>query len=607
MSDIEEIKSRLNIVDIIGKSVKLKKAGRNYKGLCPFHSEKSPSFVVSPDRQIFHCFGCGKGGTVFDYVMEYTHVDFAEALEDLAAVAGVKLTRHISDSPGGSLKQKIYEINHMASEFYHYVLTKHALGEHGLLYLKNRGISDKSIVTFSLGYSPNSWDGLYKYLLKKGYDEDLMEKAGLVIKRQDARDRGQGYYDRFRGRVMFTLKDHRGNVVGFAGRVLNPNEKEAKYINTQETPVYIKSNLLYGLDVTKDSIQKQNEAVVMEGELDVISSFQAGIGNVVAIKGSALTEGHVRLLKRFTERLVFALDSDMAGDAAARRGIEIADQAGMDMKVVTLPSGKDPDEAARESGGLLKKAIKEAMPVYDYFLSSALKRYDVTTAFGKKKISEELLPVITKIENPIVQNHYVKKVAQVIDASEDAIAESMRRATRVSGMSARAPQQTEDKKETTLSRADRLEVYVLALLLQGKTVDLFEDLQDAGLLPEFLHPTVHKIIDQLVTHLSPIEGEPEGKKVFLIKDFADSLGPELLPTLDEAFLWDLTDIVGDDDIFTREWLRTMHEFRKMVLHRKIQLYTKRGSEDDVPEAESKQIQSQLNSLTRELKELEKTS
>jgi DNA primase len=608
MGDIEEIKSRLNIVDIIGKSVKLKKAGRNFKGLCPFHSEKSPSFVVSPDRQIFHCFGCGKGGTVFDFVMENNHVDFAEALEDLAALAGVKLTRHMVDAPGNNLKQKIFEVNHMASEFYHYVLTKHALGEKGLSYLKNRGISDKSMKTFTLGYSPNSWDGLYKYLKKKRYDDELLEKAGLIIRMDRPRAGERGYYDRFRGRVMFTLKDHRGNVVGFAGRVLDPDAKEAKYINTQETLVYIKSNVLYGLDVTKDAIQKENEAVVMEGELDVISSFQAGISNVVAIKGSALTEGHVRLLKRFTERLAFALDSDMAGDAASRRGIEIADREGLDMRVVTIPSGKDPDEAARESAGLLKKAIKDAVPVYDYFLSSALKRFDVHSAFGKKKISEELLPVLSKIENPIVQNHYVKKIAEVLDTSEEAIGEGMRRAARASVISPRPKAVvTEGNKEPTLSRPEKIEVYVLALLVQGKTVDLFEDLQDSGLLPEFMHPPTHKIIDQLVSFLSPKEGEPEVKKTFLIKDFADALPPELVPTLDEAFLLDIGDFLNDDDLFTREWLRSLREMKRVVLHRKIQDLTRKVSEGETDPSEASEIQKQLKVLTNALKDLEKTS
>lgn len=604
MSDVDEIKSRLNIVDYISKYVKLKRAGRNFKGLCPFHGEKTPSFVVSPDRQIFHCFGCAKGGTIFDFAMEMHHIDFPEALEDLAQLAGVKLSHRPTNTPDGNLKEQLYAVNHLASEFYHYILTKHALGKKGLLYFKNREITDKSIKTFSLGYSPNSWDALYKFLRKKGYEEELLEKAGLVIRMDRPRD-GRGYYDRFRGRVMFTLKDHRGNVIGFAGRVLDPEAKEAKYINTQETPVYIKSSNLYALDVTRDAIQREKEAIIMEGELDVISSFQAGISNVVAIKGSALTEGHVRLLRRYTERIAFALDSDMAGDAAARRGIEIADTAGLDMRVVAIPSGKDPDEAARENPGLLKKAIKEATPVYDYFLSSAVKRYDVLTAYGKKKISEELMPVLVKIENPVVRNHYVKKVAETIGTSEDAIDDSMRRFVRGQPEKRNEPGASSHTAEIS-TRPEKLEIYLLALLLQGKTVDLFEDLQDGGLLPEFSHPAVHKIIDHLVTYLSINEGEVEGKKIFLIRDFADKLPPELLPTLDEAFLWDVAEAMDDEEIFTREWLQSTREFRRLILRRKISELTRGATEDD-SKAKNSDTQQQLKQLTDMLRGLEKES
>ncbi len=579
MSDVDDIKSRINIVDFIGKRVTLKKTGRNFKGLCPFHNEKTPSFIVSPERQTFHCFGCGKGGDIFAFVMEYDHVDFVEALEELAEVTGVKLTRRVGETPEAKLKQKIFEVNHLASEYYQYILTKHKLGEKARDYLKHRGVSDKSIGTFALGYSPNSWDTLSAYLKKKGYDAPLLATAGLTIARAGA----GGYYDRFRGRVMFTLKDHRGNVVGFSGRVFESTVKEAKYINTSETPVYIKGNVLYGLDVTKGAIQKANEAIVMEGELDCISSFQAGISNVVAIKGSALTEGHVNLIRRYTERLAFALDSDMAGDAAARRGIEIADRAGLDMRVVVLPSGKDPDDAVREDATAVKKAIKNAIPIYDYFISSAVKRFDATSAFGKKKISEELLPIVAKIENPIVQGHYIKKLARTLDTSEETIAESMRRLAKGAGLTVKKEGQ---QKEAT-TRSQKLETYILALVLQGKTAELFEEVSERIALSDIANPAVQKIFTRLKSFLA-------ANTVFLIKDFADSLPGELVATLDEAFLWDIGDQLGDEELFAREWVSALRELERAVVKRKIQILTHDADHAD-----------QLRALTDRLKVLEK--
>jgi DNA primase len=585
MSDVDEIKSRINIVDFIGKRVTLKKTGRNFKALCPFHNEKTPSFIVSPERQTFHCFGCGKGGDILAFVMEYDHVDFVEALEELAEITGVKLTRRAGETPEAKLKQKIFEVNHLASEYYHYILTKHKLGKKALDYLKHRGVSDKSVKTFGLGYSPNSWDALSSYLKKKGYEESLLDSAGLAIKRT-----GGGYYDRFRRRVMFTLKDHRGNVVGFSGRVLDPTAKEAKYINTSETPVYIKGNTLYGLDVTKSAIQKENEAIVMEGELDLISSFQAGIGNVVAIKGSALTEGHVNLIRRYTEKLAFALDSDVAGDAAARRGIEIADRAGLDMRVVVLPSGKDPDEAVRENPAAVKKAIKDAIPIYDYFISSSVKRFDAGTAFGKKKVSEEVLPMLAKIENPIVQGHYIKKLAKTLDTSEETIAESMRRQAKGAGMSMK----TDEKQTAATTRAQKLETYALALVLQGKTAELFEELSDRMSFTDIANPAVGKIL----THLKSFLKE---NNIFLIKDFADSLPVELVSTLDEAFLWDIGDQLGDEELFAREWVSALRELERSTVKRRIQEITNKMRHTDTTDREDEK----LRALTDRLKTLEK--
>ncbi|MCX6794185.1 MAG: DNA primase [Candidatus Gottesmanbacteria bacterium] len=541
------------------------------------HSYVASSFAVA---------NCGKGGDVFSFVQEYDHVDFVEALEELAEITGVKLTRRVGETPEAKLKQKIFEVNHLASEYYQYVLTKHKLGEKALSYLKHRGISDKSIKTFGLGYSPNSWDTLSAYLKKKGYDADLLEKAGLTIKRSGS----SGYYDRFRGRVMFTLKDHRGNVVGFSGRVLDPTVKEAKYINTSETPVYTKGNVLYGLDVTKSAIQKENEAIVMEGELDIISSFQEGISNVVAIKGSALTEGHVNLIRRYTEKLAFALDSDLAGDAASRRGIEIADRAGLDMRVVMLPSGKDPDDAVRENPAAVKKAIKEAIPIYDYFISSAVKRFDTISAFGKKKVSEEFLPILAKIENPIVQGHYIKKLAKILDTSEETIVESMRRQAKGVGMGA----QKAEKQEESTTRAQKLETYVLALVLQGKTAELFEELSDRIKLTDIANPAVHKILDHLKLFLA-------ANTVFLIKDFADSLPTELVPTMDEAFLWDIGELLDDEELFAREWMSALRGLERAGVKWKIQEITDRMQHMDTGDKDDEA----LRALTDRLKALEK--
>ncbi|MFZ2025516.1 MAG: DNA primase [Microgenomates group bacterium] len=592
MGDADEVKSRLNIIDVIGEKVTLKKSGRNFKGLCPFHNEKTPSFMVSPDRQVFHCFGCGKGGSVIDFVMEYTHMEFPEALEELANRAGVALQERKNDSPDKKLKESMYEINELASSYFTYLLTKHPLGEKALLYVKNRGITDKSIKTFGLGYSPNSWEALYQFLKKKQYSDALIEKAGLALRGN------RGLYDRFRGRLMFTLRDHRGKVVGFSGRVLDPTIKEAKYINTSETPVYSKSNVLFGLDVTQDAIVKANEAILMEGEIDVISSFQSGVANVVAIKGAALTEGHVHLLKRYTERLIFALDSDVAGDAAARRGIDIAEREGMDMKVAVMPMGKDPDEAAREDPVGLKKAMKNAVPIYDYFISSSKKRFDTTTAFGKKKASEELLPILSKIENSIVQGHYIKKVATELSVSEETIIDGMKK-VKPALESFRVSKEPEGKKESfAISGPERLELYCLGLLLQGDTKTLANEFFSVITPTELKHMGVRRIMEQIKNY-----GVPDDD--FSVIEFAKTLPKELLPVLDEAYLWDLAVHSDKSDLFKKEWLKTLKEVQKAILKRKMRDVTDRMKTASVEDEAT--IQEDLARLTTEFTMLEKSS
>ena len=589
MGDADEVKSKLNIIDIINEKVPLKKAGRNFKGLCPFHNEKTPSFMVSPDRQVFHCFGCSKGGSVIDFVMEYEHMEFPEALEELAQRAGVTLTKRKSDSPERKLKETLFEINHMASDFYHYLLTKHRLGEKALLYLRNRGITDKSIRTFSLGYSPNSWEGVYRFLKKKQYDDALLEKAGLVL------PGNRGMYDRFRGRLMFTLRDHKGNIVGFSGRVLDPAIKEAKYINTSETPVYSKSNVLYGLDVTHDAIVKAGEAILMEGEIDVISSFQVGISNVVAIKGSALTEGHVHLLKRYAERVVFALDADMAGDKAARRGIDVGEGAGLDMRVAIMPIGKDPDEAAREDEVGLKKALKNAIPIYDYFIESAKKRFDLTSAFGKQKASEELLPILSKIENGIVQGHYIKKAAVAFDVSEDIIIDGIKKVKRPIEMIRRS---VVDIKESNfaISGPERLELYMLGLFLQGDTKKLYADFLHVVVIASLKHMGVRRVMEQIDSYIKQ-------DTVFVVSEFAKTIPKELLPVLDEAYLWDISTIVDDPDAYQKEWNKILKEVQKSIIRRSMRDVTEKIKVSKDEDAGA--LQQELVKLTEAYTALEK--
>lgn len=591
MSDIDEIKSRLSVVDIVGKRVTLKKAGRNFKGLCPFHNEKTPSFIVSPDRQTFHCFGCGKGGSIFDFVMLLDHIDFPEALETLAEQAGVKLERRVSDTPETKQRQQILEVNHLASEYYHYLLTSHSVGEKAREYLKHRGVTDKSIKTFSLGYSANDWEGLHTFLRKKGYDDKTQESAGLIIRGN------RGYYDRFRGRVMFTLKDHRGNVVGFSGRVLDPTAKEAKYINTSETPVYVKGRVLYALDVTKDAIQKANEAILMEGELDVISSFQEGISNVVAIKGSAVTEDHARLLRRFTERLVFALDSDIAGDAAARRGIEIAEKIGFDMRVAHMPSGKDPDEAAREDATKFKKALRDAVPIYDYFLSSAISRFGIADSYGKRKISDEFLPVLSKIDNPIVQGHYIRKVASGLGLSEEMVQDGLSKLRSSKGIPMRDTV-SRGAQPQTLTRSEKAEVYLSALLLQGKTKELLEQYKHALPIDSLKYLPMRRIIEKLDVWMRE-------KPAAHIKDFAESLSDELIPAFDEAFLWDISDFLEDEVRFDREWDKAIREVKRAHIRHETEEIGRLLRSVDQASPEYDVLEQKLKVFTDELARLEK--
>ena len=464
-NQVEEIKKKLDIVEVINKFVPLKKRGRHFVACCPFHQEKSPSFVVSQDLQIYKCFGCGKAGDVFNFMEEYNRIDFKDALEDLAKMAGIKLIHNSKLSGEESKRKKLYEINKEAAKFYHYILTSHDLGKEALAYVEKRGISKEIINKFLIGFAPRDSRLIINYLLKKGFKlEDLMENGSFG---KSQYNRGQNY-DRFQDRLIFPQIDFRDRVVGFSGRILpssnNPNL--AKYINSPETEIYHKSQMFFGLNLAKESIKKENTAIIVEGELDVITPFQAGIENVVAIKGTALTEEQLQLIRRYAETLILGLDSDFAGNKASIRSIELADKMDFEIRVLDLEGKyKDPDEAIKGDLAFFKRKLKEAESIWDFILNSSIKNYGVDSSKGKKMILLTILPFLAKINNLVIRSDYLRKVAVAINSDEDSVVEEFRKYLKTeNGV---IPIRKESKEE--VERGDlreRLEERLMTLILR---------------------------------------------------------------------------------------------------------------------------------------------
>lgn len=541
MDQIEEIKNKIDIVGLIQGYVPLKKAGRNFKGNCPFHSEKTPSFMVNPELQIFKCFGCGAGGDAYSFLQKIEGMEFGEALQQLADRVGVKLVSY-KPTQGEQLKEKLVAINFLAGEVYHWLLTKNKLGSKALAYVKSRGISDEAILKFKLGYAPDAWDYLSKFLLgKKGYKREDVDRAGLMIKN----------YDRFRNRIMFPLANQRGQVVGFAGRVLpGADEKSGgKYVNTAETEIYHKGELLYGLDITRSEIKTAGFAVVVEGEIDAIASWQAGVKNVVAIKGSALTEKQVELLRRLCDTLVLALDTDLAGDAASRRGIEIADRAGMSIKVARLEGAKDPGELAIIDPEAWKKVVGEAIPVYDFYIDSAVNRFGLEVG-GKKRIGQEIVPILSKIEDEIIKAHYIKKLARTLGVEENDIRTQM---VKVS-----TKQPVVDKKEETEMKKSRMEVveeYLLELALKRDKIADLPELKD-----EFWAKVASELKSgQTVNQLSPELRERTQELLLREGDFDDKEWQKALSQWEEL---SIREEIADNEGDVRGLIKRLGELTK---------------------------------------------
>lgn len=549
MDNLELIKQKVNIVDLIQEYIPLKKAGINFKALCPFHSEKTASFIVSPERQIWKCFSCQKGGDHFKFLMEKEGLEFKEALEVLAKRAGIVLKK--SEGKKDS-RDRLFEVNLKAQEFFHFILTKHPLGKNALDYLKKRGLSDGSIKEFGIGYAPNSWDCLTKFLRKRGFTVKEIIDCGLGVESKSC-------YDRFRGRITFPLIDTRGRVIGFSGRVLISSEP--KYINTPQTLIFDKSQFLFGINLAKGAIRSKDEAILVEGEMDVILSHQVGIKNAVASKGTALTEGQIDLLKKYTQNLSLCFDTDLAGDAASRRGIEMADKAGFNIKVIVVSEGKDPAEVAKIDPALWEKAVSSATPIYDYYLESVSSRYDPKKSEDLRKISQELVPIWAKINDDLVREHYTQKLTALLRTDEVVLRQTINKERR--GATSYTQVLSTGKKDDSIlnsrSRRSLLEEYLIALLLH-----IPKETTYVPSFPETLLTTENwkQIYVLLVLYLDSISFKG---RAFDINEFVKTLPKELSVEVDRLYLTEIDEKLFSKEAWQKELDGVISELKKALI------------------------------------------
>lgn len=424
----EDIKARLNIVDVVGQYVKLQKSGSAWKANCPFHQEKTPSFNVNEERNMWHCFGCGKGGDVFAFVMEIEGLEFREALKLLAEKAGVELPEYRSDGRAASeTKDRGLEILELATKFYEKQLWESERGKAMLGYLHERGLNDESIRTYRLGYAPDGWEHITKFLVSRGFRSEELEGCGLSLKGKE----GRGFYDRFRDRIMFPIGDILGRIIGYSARVApGGDESQAKYVNTPETSLYHKSRALYGLSIAKQSIKDAGRAILVEGNMDVIALHQAGLPNVVAVSGTALTADQLGILKRYGKKLALFFDMDKAGQAAAWKSAALAFGLDFTVDAIALASGKDAADMNRENPEHLRAAVASAKPAMRYFLDTLLQGADASDQNGKRAIVERYAELLAATPNELDRSHWTKELAQAIQAEPKVVQATVEKAFR---------------------------------------------------------------------------------------------------------------------------------------------------------------------------------
>jgi DNA primase len=462
-STLEQIRAANDIVDVVGSYFPLKRAGANFVALCPFHKEKTPSFHVNPHRQIFHCFGCQKGGDVFTFVQEYENLPFIEAVQRLAERARIPLERETQSGQTQTkhLKQRLLEIHEEITRRWHSCLLHEAAGQAARDYLARRRVPEEAVKRFRLGCAPDAWDDTVNWAKGKGYDAALMEKCGLILRKENS----EHWYDRFRGRLIFPITDEQARVIGFSGRVLAEDAKTAKYVNSPETLLFQKSKVFFGLDKARRPLLDAGVAVICEGQLDLIACHMAGFQNVVAPQGTAFTADHARILKRYVEEVVLCFDSDPAGQSAAVRAIDHLLAVGLPARVAVLPSPHDPDSFLRECGAdAFAQRLKEAPGFFDFYLDRLCTEHDPASDKGRLAILKAMAEIVLKTQNQVLIDVYSQKTAQRLGVASDAVRTEFRKFSRTQSAPSPHPDETEPAAPASPSPSSP-ELWLLRILL----------------------------------------------------------------------------------------------------------------------------------------------
>jgi DNA primase len=491
---VSEIRDQSSILEVVSDYVTLKKAGKNHRGLCPFHSEKTPSFMVNEEKQIFHCFGCGEGGDVFTFLMKVGHFSFPQAVEELAKRYGVKLpSRELSTTQKKEMakREALFQINQIASEYFHDLLTKRREGEEGRRYLSQRGISQEVIAEHRLGYSTDRWDGLVRYLQEKKVSLEMAWELGLIFPKKKVGDSTlrEGWYDAFRGRILFPIFDLHQRIVGFGGRVIR--EGQPKYLNSPESSIYHKGEILYGLHVAKRYAAEKDCVIIVEGYFDLLTLHQYGLKHSVATLGTALTTQHIRTLKRYTKNLITLFDADQAGIQATLRSLPLFLEEEVVGKTIALPKGEDPDGFLRK-GNLedLGKRVEQALPLIDFFFERLMKTTDLKSVDGKVKVAKEGVALLAKIPDKIRRDFYVKALAERLDIQESFLYEMLR-------SSPKEPSKAgEDLRKSSMDKTfPKSEEMVVRLMVQHP--EFISTLSKEEIFKEFENPILQKMAEAL--------------------------------------------------------------------------------------------------------------